>query len=441
MSEKTDTAVAVTGPEAPAEPPPGVPVAPPRTGTDSVPYAVQAAAAWAWRVLLIAALLAGALWLLTVLKTIVVPVAVALLLAVLLTPMRRFFQKNLRVGRGPASALSLIALLAIVAGLITLSSRSIASGFADLRLQATAGIDEVVSWLQTRFNVNLETYSEELMTQLQEQQSAIISGALGAATTVGHVVVGILIALFCTFFFLHDGRGIWSWLVNLLPLGTREKVHQAGRRGVVTLAAYVRTQILVAFVDGVGIGIGSAFFVPSLALPIAVLVFVGSFVPVVGAIVTGVVAVIVVLVAKGWVAALIMLGVVVLVQQIEGHVLQPFLMGQAVSLHPVAVILVVAAGSFVAGIVGALFSVPLAALLNTVILYLHGHDKFPELGEGDRLPLRWRPPSTPPIRLRRIGVQGASAGAVAADAAEGGTSDGAVTEQAIDEVRDGSRKG
>ncbi|MEK8227925.1 AI-2E family transporter [Oerskovia sp. M15] len=167
-----------------------------------------------------------------------------------------------------------------------------------------------------------------------------------------------LIALFCTFFFLLDGRTIWSWVVGLMPLRSRDTIHQAGRRGIVTISAYARTQILVAFVDAVGIGVGAAFFVPSLALPLGILVFVGSFIPIVGAVVTGVVAVLVVLVANGWVAALVMLGIVLVVQQIEGHVLQPFLMGHAVSLHPVAVLLVVAAGAFAAGIVGALFAVP-----------------------------------------------------------------------------------
>jgi predicted PurR-regulated permease PerM len=215
---------------------------------------------------------------------------------------------------------------------------------------------------------------------------------MGAATTVGHIMVGALIALFCLIFFLLDGRRIWTWLVNLLPTKAREQVHQAGRRAVVTLSAYVRTQILVALIDGLGIGVGAAFFVPGLAFPIGALVFIGSFVPIVGAVVTGAIACVVVLVAKGWIWALVMLGVVLLVQQLEGHILQPFLMGHAVSLHPVAVVLVVAAGSFAAGIVGALFAVPLAAVLNTVLLYLHGNDKFPELGTDDHLPLlRQRP--------------------------------------------------
>jgi len=352
--------------------------------------------------LLIGAFIAAALWLITLLKTIFIPVAVALLLTIMLTPVRRVLNERLRLPRGLSAGLTLIGLIVVVAGLITLAGQSIANGFADLTTQAINGFNELWTQVSATFGLEneLQSYSQDLLDQLEAQQSAIVSGVFGAAATAGSVLVGALIALFCTFFFLHDPRGIWTWLVGLLPVSSRERVNQAGRRGAVTLAAYTRTQILVAAVDAVGIGIGAVFFVPSLALPIGILVFVGSFVPVVGAIVTGVIAVVVVLVSNGWVAALIMLGVVLLVQQIESHALQPFLMGQAVSLHPVAVILAVAAGSYAAGIVGALFAVPLTAVLNTVILYLNGHDKFPELGDEDALPIRWRAADAPPIPLR-----------------------------------------
>lgn len=375
---------------------------PPIDDSGAVPPAIRAAASWSWRMLLIGAFVAAAFWLLTLLKTIVIPVAVALLLTIMLTPLRRLLNERLRVPRGLAAGLSLVGLVVVVAGLITLAGQSIANGFADLRTQAISGFNELWTQLSATFGLEneLQSYSQDILDQLEAQQGAIVSGALGAAATAGSVLVGALIALFCTFFFLHDPRGIWGWLVGLLPQSSRERVNQAGRRGAVTLAAYTRTQILVAAVDAVGIGIGAVFFVPSLALPISILVFVGSFVPVVGAIVTGAIAVVVVLVSNGWVAALIMLGVVLLVQQIESHALQPFLMGQAVSLHPVAVILAVAAGSYAAGIVGALFAVPLVAVLNTVILYLNGHDKFPELGDEDALPIRWRAADAPPIPLR-----------------------------------------
>lgn len=393
------------------------------SGADSVPLSVRAAASWSWRVLLIAAAVAAFLWLLAALKTIVVPVAIALLLTILLAPMRRTLQRW-HLSKGLATAVSIVGLIVLVGGLVTLAGTSIVSGFQDLADQAVEGFRQFTTWLAEGplklDSDQLSQYGQQLQSSLVES-SGLVSGALGAATTVGHVFVGALIALFCTIFFLLDGRTIWTWLVNLLPVRARENVHQAGRRGLVTLSAYVRTQILVAFVDAVGIGIGSAFFVPALALPIGILVFVGSFVPIIGAIVTGAIATAVVLVANGWVAALIMLGIVLLVQQAESHILQPFLMGHAVSLHPVAVVLVVAAGSLAAGIVGALFAVPLAAVLNTILLYLHGHDKFPELGTEDHVPLLRRRSQLPGTLLW-------SGRASQDTATAGGTSDGSTTD-------------
>ncbi|MFD6135886.1 AI-2E family transporter [Isoptericola sp. NPDC056618] len=393
------------------------------SGADSVPLSVRAAASWSWRVLLIAAAVAAFLWLLAALKTIVVPVAIALLLTILLAPVRRTLQRW-HLSKGLATAVSIVGLIVLVGGLVTLAGTSIVSGFQDLADQAVEGFRQFTTWLAEGplklDSDQLSQYGQQLQSSLVES-SGLVSGALGAATTVGHVFVGALIALFCTIFFLLDGRTIWTWLVNLLPVRARENVHQAGRRGLVTLSAYVRTQILVAFVDAVGIGIGSAFFVPALALPIGILVFVGSFVPIIGAIVTGAIATAVVLVANGWVAALIMLGIVLLVQQAESHILQPFLMGHAVSLHPVAVVLVVAAGSLAAGIVGALFAVPLAAVLNTILLYLHGHDKFPELGTEDHVPLLRRRPQLPGTLLW-------SGRASQDTATTGGTSDGSTTD-------------
>jgi predicted PurR-regulated permease PerM len=402
-----------------------------RPGAASVPDPVRAAASWSWRLLLVGALVAATLWLVTQLKVIVVPIAVALLLTVLLTPVQRFCQRRLHMSRGLASGIALIGLLLVVAGLVTLAGQQIVSGFQDLRDQAVEGFEQFTDRLAAGpFGLDpgtLDSYLDQAQSAVSENQSSIVSGALGAATTIGHVLAGTLIALFCTFFFLLDGRSIWSWVVGLLPLRARDRVHQAGRRGIVTLAAYTRTQILVAAVDAVGIGVGAAFFVPGLAVPLGILVFVGSFIPIVGAIVTGSIAVLVVLVAQGWAQALVMLAIVLLVQQIEGHILQPFLMGHAVSLHPVAVILVVAAGSFAAGIVGALFAVPIAAVLNTVILYLHGHDKFPDLGTDDRVVVRGSPqPRVAPrtqaeLALRAARRRGRRAGGSA------GTEDSPVT--------------
>jgi len=361
-----------------------------------VPPSVQAAAGWSWRLLLIGAALAVFLWLLSELKVVVVPIAVALLLTVLLAPFVGWLERRTPLPRVAAVAISVIGLILVVVGLVTLASRSIIKGIGELWDQAAQGIDKLTTWLADGplqlTTTDITAWFDKIQGSLGGGggSSELVTGALHATTTVAHVAAGVLITLFCTFFFLLDGRTIWSWLVGLLPRGSREHVHQAGRRGVVTLGAYTRTQILVAAVDAVGIGLGALILQVPLALPLAILVFVGSFIPIVGAVVTGSVAVLVALVANGPFNALLMLAVVLLVQQIEGHGLQPFLMGHAVSLHPVAVLLAVATGSFVAGIVGALFAVPIVATLNTVVLYLHGHDKFPQLGRDDHVPVRGR---------------------------------------------------
>lgn len=365
----------------------------PNADSTSVPPSVRNAAAWSWRLLLIGAGLAVLLWLLNELKVVVVPIAVALLLTVLLAPLVNWLHRR-GLPRGAAVGLALFGLIALVAGLLTLAGRSIIKGFGELWDQAAQGIDKLTTWLAEGplqvTTTDISGWMETIQGSLSSGSSELVSGALHATTTVGHVAAGALIALFCTFFFLLDGRTIWAWVIGLLPRGSREHVHQAGRRGVVTLGAYTRTQILVAGVDAVGIGLGALILQVPLALPLAVLVFLGSFIPIVGAVVTGSIAILVALVSNGPVTALWMLVVVLAVQQLEGHVLQPFLMGHAVSLHPVAVLLSVAAGSFVAGIVGALFAVPIAATLNTVLLYLHGHDKFPQLGTDDHVPVRGR---------------------------------------------------
>ncbi len=260
----------------------------------------------------------------------------------------------------------------------------IATGFSDLWAQAGAGFNELLTYLSEGplklDAAQLQNYVTQAGDQLKANSGTLVSGALSVTTTIAHVLAGALIALFCTLFFLKDGALIWTWLLRLLPAPARGRVHEAGRRGLVTLGAFTRTQILVAFIDAVGIGLGALLLGLPLVVPLAVLVFLASFVPFVGAIATGAIAVLVALVDQGPGSALIMLGVVLVVQQVEGHVLQPLLLGHAVSVHPVAVLLSVAAGSLAAGVVGALFAVPFVATLNTVVLYLHGHDKFPDLG-------------------------------------------------------------
>ncbi len=365
--------------------------------TVTVPRPVRVGAAWSWRLLLMAAALAVLFWVLTVLKTVVVPVAIALLVTIVLTPLVRWLQRRARLPRAAASGATLLGLLAVIGLLIGLAGSSIASGIAELWQEAGEGIGKVTAWLAQGplhlSTAQVDDYVSRIGSSISKDSGGVVSGALSVTTTVGHVAAGTLIAIFCTFFFLLDGRAIWAWVVGLLPLPAREPVHQAGRRALVTLGAYTRTQVLVAAVDAVGIGVGAAVLRVPLALPLGIIVFVGSFIPIVGAVLTGSIAILVALVAQGPGAAVLMGIVVLVVHQLEGHVLQPFLMGHAVSMHPVAVLLVVATGSLVAGVVGALFAVPVAAVLNTVMLYLHGHDKFPALGDRDHVRIRGQVPA------------------------------------------------
>jgi len=317
-------------------------------------------------------------------KVIWVPVVIATLLTVLLNPVVDVMVRRLNMWRGAASAVAVVGLIVLVAGLLTVAGNQIVQGFSDLWGQAGAGFDQLVTYLADGplglDRAQIDVYVTEATDQIQANSSSLVTGALSLTATIGHVAAGALITLFTLLFFLKDGSLIWVWLVRLLPSGARPQMHEAGRRGVVTLAAFTRTQILVALIDAVGIGLGALILGIPLAIPLALLVFLASFVPFVGALATGVIAVLVAFVDQGLGTALIMLAIVLVVQQIEGHVLQPLLLGHAVSLHPVAVLLSVAAGSFGAGIVGALLAVPFVATLNTVVLYLHGRDKFPALG-------------------------------------------------------------
>jgi len=367
------------------------------TAPGAIPRSVQAAASWSWRLLLIGAFALAVGWLFSHLTPLIVPVAMALLVALLLLPVRNFFADKFHLSRKAAVAASILGSLVVIAALVWFAFRQVYAVLPDLAGQVVQGVNEIRNWIdQSSLNISNAQFDQawaEIQSNITSTDniSTAISGALGAVGTIRHVFTGALLLVFCTIFFLADGRTIWTWVVNLLPVTAREKVHQAARRGAVTLSAYVRTQILVAAIDGVGIGLGMLFFVPSFALPIGVLVFIGSAIPVLGAIITGSIASIVVLVSRGWVMALIMLGIVLLVQQLESHILLPFLMGQAVSLHPVAVVLAVVGGSMVAGLAGALFAVPLVAMANTMVQYLFGVDKFPELGTMDHVPLLRRP--------------------------------------------------
>jgi predicted PurR-regulated permease PerM len=228
----------------------------------------------------------------------------------------------------------------------------------------------------------IKGYLDNVINTIKSNQSAITSGAITTAATIGEVLTGLLLTLFILIFFLYDGRGIWAFLVRGVPERVRDRVDVAGRRGFGALVSFVRATAAVALVDAVGIGIGLWILGVPLVIPLAALVFLGAFIPIVGAVLAGTVAVLIALVAKGFIAALLVLAIVIAVMQLEGHVLQPWLLGRAVRLHPLAVVLAIAAGLIASGIAGALMAVPLLAVLNAGIRSLL-HDRSTEPEEVD----------------------------------------------------------
>lgn len=358
---------------------------------DGVPWGIRSAAAWSWRLIVIAAAVALLLYVVSHLPLVVIPLAIALLLAAMLEPAVAWLKAR---GTPPALAAALVVVtgLAAVAGTLTMVVQQFVSGFGQLSSNVTQGVTQIRNWLASGpldlSQREIDDAITSLTDRLTDSQSAITQGAISTASTLTQVLAGLFLVLFATFFFLKDGRGIWSFVLNFVPRDARPAVDEAGVNAWRSLKAYVRATVLVAFIDAVGIGLAVWALGVPLALPISALVFLSAFVPIIGATLSGAVAVLVALVAEGPVDALLLLGAVLVVQQLEGNVLQPLILGRTVSLHPLSIIVAITAGGVLYGITGALVSVPLVAVLNTAIRSLARHTR------GERVERAGGPPGT-----------------------------------------------
>jgi predicted PurR-regulated permease PerM len=349
-----------------------------------VPWAYDLAAAWAWRFIVIAVALLMVLWTLKFFVVVVFPVVIALFISALTAPlvslMERFY-----VPRKLGAFIVVVGGLAVVALLLTFVGQQVASSIDDLSGKVSDGLGEIRDWLQTgplnASDSQIDRWIEDSQNFVQTKGKDLSTHATELGTALGHIVAGFFIILFSTYFFLADGHRIWAWVVRIFPRAARSRADSSGRVAWVSLTQFVRATVLVAGTDAAGVMIVAFILNVPLVSAIGVLVFLGAFIPLVGAFMSGTVAVLVALVAQGPFVALLMLGGVVLVQQIEAHVLQPFLMGRFVSVHPLGVILAIAMGAIVAGIVGALVAVPLAAALNAVIQHLAAYTDVGESGE------------------------------------------------------------
>lgn len=344
----------------------------------AVPWGVRVAAEAGWRVLV----LAGTVWVLMKVISAVQLVVLAFVAALLITALLQPTVARLRrhgLPRGPATALTAI-LGFVIMGLIGwFVTWQVMENIDNLSNQIQDGIDELRKWLlNSPFHVTdkqINQIAKSLRDAIGANTDQITSAGLEGVTVIVEALTGILLTMFSTLFLLYDGRRIWEWTLKLVPAAARPGVAGAGPRAWRTLTAYVRGTVIVALIDAIFIGLGIYFLNVPMAVPLAVFIFLFAFVPLVGAVVSGALAVVVALVTQGVFTAVMTLVVVLAVQQIEGHVLQPFILGRAVRVHPLAVVLSVAAGGMIAGIGGAVVAVPLVAVTNTVVGYLRQYSR------------------------------------------------------------------
>lgn len=362
---------------------------PANTDDASVEPLVRKTAAWAWRLLVILAAAVAFLWVVAKLEIIVVPVLLALMLSALLVPSVDWLDRR-GLPRGGAVALVLLGGFALLGGILTFVVTQFVVGLPDLTEQVSRSIDSTRRWLiegpAHLRSEQITNAGNAAIQALHNNQSKLTSGALSTAATITELLTAAVLVLFTLIFFLYGGRNIFAYVTKIFPVGVRDRVVEAGRAGYGSLIGYVRATFLVALTDAAGVGAGLAIMGVPLALPLASLVFLGAFIPLIGAVISGLVAVVVALLAKGIVYALLTLGLLVLINQIESHLLQPLVMGRAVSIHPLGVVLAISTGGVLGGIVGALLAVPTVAFLNNAIQVLLARDPEEEaeqLGEDD----------------------------------------------------------
>ena len=343
-----------------------------RIGREHLPYPVVLTAAWSACLLLIAAggwILGQAVGRLSV---VIAPLAIAVLLAAMLRPL--VDRVPGRIPRSLAALGVLLGLVLAVAGSLALVGAQLASGLPEMRDKLRSGTDAALVWLEEGpLHLTADRLQEavaQVRTWFESNSERVASGALQFGHTAVDAVAGTLICLVALFFFLYHGEKLWEFFVRWFPAAARTRVDGAFRDGWASLGAYTRTQLIVAAINAAGVGIGAWALGVPFVIPIVVVVFLCSFVPVIGTLVSGLVPAVLALVEKGPWIAVAMIAIVVVVHELEAHVLQPVLMGHAVALHPLAVILVVTSGTYLFGIVGALFAVPATALVNGVARHL-----------------------------------------------------------------------
>jgi predicted PurR-regulated permease PerM len=342
-----------------------------------VPSWLATGAAWSWRLLLLAIAIYLISRLLGILYVVVVPCIAALLLTALLQPLTA----RLRRAGLPALAatwVTLLIALIVVGGLITLVANRVSADYPTLLAETKHTTAQVQSWLAgPPFHVknnDIQKYLNDIPSYLSKHKSLVEGTVVTGGKIASEFFGGLVLMLFVTFFLVKDGERIWNWLLGAMRTDTARRMDRAGHASWLVVVYYMRGTVLVAAIHAIVVGVALWIMGVPLAVPLAVLVFLAAFVPLVGLLAAGALAILVTLATKGWVDAVILLGILIIEDQLEAHLLQPQVVGKMIRLHPLAVILSLAAGGILAGIPGAVVAVPIVAVITRALPELRRSD-------------------------------------------------------------------
>jgi predicted PurR-regulated permease PerM len=335
-----------------------------------VPSWLATASAWAWRLLLLAVVIYLIARLLGILYIVVVPCIAALLLTAVLQPLT----SRLRRAGLPALAATWVTLLiaaVVLGGLVTLVANRVSADYSTLLAEAKHTTAQVQSWLAGPpfhlKNNNIQKFLNNIPSYLSKHKSLVEGTVVTGGKIASEFFGGLVLMIFVMFFLIKDGERIWNWLLGAMRTGTARRMDRAGHAAWLVLVYYMRGTVIVAAIHAIVVGVALWIMGVPLAVPLAVLVFVAAFVPLVGLLVAGTLAVVVTLATKGWVDAVVLLGILIIEDQLEAHLLQPQVVGKMIRLHPLAVILSLAAGGILAGIPGAVVAVPIVAVITRAL--------------------------------------------------------------------------
>ncbi|GAA4778122.1 AI-2E family transporter [Actinomycetospora chlora] len=379
----------------------------PRRKRWEIPAGLEVATALSWRLLLLALAVAVIVYVLGLLGAVVLPVVLALIAASLLAPSAHALSRVRWLPHALATVIVIVGGVAIVGGVFYGVGLAFVSGLPELSSQLVASVAGIQEWLRTGpLGLNNEQFTaigNQVLSTLQSSQATLAGSALGAVSTLGEAFTELLLALFTLIFFVYDGGTVWRFVLKAIPRQARNRADVAGRRAFASLVGYTRATILVAAADAITAGVGLWLIGVPLPVPLAALIFFGAFVPTLGAVVSGVVAVLVALVSGGITDALLVALLLLLVQNLEGYILQPLLLGRSIKLHPLAVVLPIACGLVLAGIAGALLAVPLVTVVDAGVRSLTRPSDGPPMDPEtvDALDPRsarpdWHPEAQPP---------------------------------------------